>query len=204
MGLGILSDHALEHVPGTAQVFEGEQRREVERKAASRIGRSGLKYDRTGKILLVPQPSDDPNDPLVRPFNVPVSNKKCLGKCTRLTDIFTELVPPSPRHHSPASVPPLSHRKHTLPHPRRQHYLPRHLLRSRPNRHGSVNRLPPLGCRDRGLSFRAVSTYLGKTTCLSSRQCGGRGELCVGWRDRKTLWWIPVGEGISRRGTGAI
>jgi hypothetical protein len=75
MGLGILSDHALEQVPGTAQVFQGEQRREVERNAGSRIGSSDLKYDKTGKILLVPQPSDDPNDPLVRPLNVPVSNK---------------------------------------------------------------------------------------------------------------------------------
>jgi hypothetical protein len=75
MGLGILSDHALEQVPGTAQVLEGEKRREVERTAESRIGRSGLKYDKTGKILLVPQPSDDPNDPLVRPLHVPVSNK---------------------------------------------------------------------------------------------------------------------------------
>ncbi|RYO26301.1 hypothetical protein AA0111_g8209 [Alternaria arborescens] len=64
MGLGILADHALERVPGTAQVFEGEQRREVERNAGSRTGRSDLKYDKTGKILLVPQPSDDPNDPL--------------------------------------------------------------------------------------------------------------------------------------------
>ncbi|KAL1798163.1 hypothetical protein ACET3X_002200 [Alternaria dauci] len=64
MGLGILPDHALERVPGTAQVFEGEQRRELERSAASRLGRPELKYDKTGKILLVPQPSDDPNDPL--------------------------------------------------------------------------------------------------------------------------------------------
>ncbi|KAH6872381.1 major facilitator superfamily domain-containing protein [Alternaria rosae] len=64
MGLGILSDHALEQVPGTAQVLEGEQRREIERNAGSIIGRPGLKYDKTGTILLVPQPSDDPNDPL--------------------------------------------------------------------------------------------------------------------------------------------
>jgi len=64
MGLGILSDHALEQVPGTAQVLEGEQRREIERNAGNIIGRSGLKYDKTGTILLVPQPSDDPNDPL--------------------------------------------------------------------------------------------------------------------------------------------
>ena len=61
MGLGILDDHNLEHVPGTALVLEGEQRREVERNAVS----GGLKYDETGEILLVPQPSDDPNDPLV-------------------------------------------------------------------------------------------------------------------------------------------
>ena len=71
MGLGILSDHALEQVPGTAQVLEGEQRREIERNAGTIIGRSGLKYDKTGTILLVPQPSDDPNDPLVRPFEPP-------------------------------------------------------------------------------------------------------------------------------------
>lgn len=80
MGLGILSDHALGQVPGTAQVFEGEQRREVESKAGSMIGRSGLKYDKTGKILLVPQPSDDPNDPLVRPSKCP-SSEQILVKC---------------------------------------------------------------------------------------------------------------------------
>ena len=64
MGLGILDDHNLEHVPGTALVLEGEQRREVERNAVS----GGLKYDETGEILLVPQPSDDPNDPLNWPL----------------------------------------------------------------------------------------------------------------------------------------
>jgi hypothetical protein len=62
MGLGILDDHALEHVPGTALVLESKQRREIERDVARR---RGLKYDETGNVLLVPQPSDDPNDPLV-------------------------------------------------------------------------------------------------------------------------------------------
>jgi hypothetical protein len=83
MGLGILPDHALEQVPGTAQVFEGEQRREVERVAGSRVGRSGLKYDKTGTILLVPQPSDDPNDPLVRPSKRP-SFEQSLGKVHKI------------------------------------------------------------------------------------------------------------------------
>lgn len=45
---------------GTALVLEDDQE---ERTAVTRD--ANLKYDRTGKILLVPQPSDDPNDPLV-------------------------------------------------------------------------------------------------------------------------------------------
>ncbi|KAF2683249.1 MFS transporter-like protein [Lentithecium fluviatile CBS 122367] len=65
MGLGILEDRKLEHVPGTANVLESESKRPGER-AAER--EAGLKYDRTGKILLVPQPSDDPNDPLNWPL----------------------------------------------------------------------------------------------------------------------------------------
>ncbi|KAH7401780.1 MFS transporter-like protein [Phaeosphaeria sp. MPI-PUGE-AT-0046c] len=63
MGLGILQDHALDQVPGTALVLAtDEQQRQIEQNVAN--GRRALKYDRTGTILLVPQPSDDPNDPL--------------------------------------------------------------------------------------------------------------------------------------------
>ena len=51
----------MEHVPGTAFVLDGDRKREV----AQDTARNHLKYDKTGKILLVPQPSDDPNDPLV-------------------------------------------------------------------------------------------------------------------------------------------
>ncbi|KAF1998045.1 MFS general substrate transporter [Amniculicola lignicola CBS 123094] len=65
MGLGILEDHKLEHVPGTALVLEDEARRETEQAVARD---ASLKYDETGKILLVPQPSDDPNDPLNWPL----------------------------------------------------------------------------------------------------------------------------------------
>ncbi|OAL53472.1 MFS transporter-like protein [Pyrenochaeta sp. DS3sAY3a] len=65
MGLGILEDHHLEHVPGTAHVLEGDRRREVELTATRN---ANLKYDKTGTILLVPQPSDDPNDPLNWPL----------------------------------------------------------------------------------------------------------------------------------------
>jgi hypothetical protein len=63
MGLGILDDKHLEHVPGTANVLDGDRRREVASGVGGEAG--GLKYDATGRILLVPQPSDDEDDPLV-------------------------------------------------------------------------------------------------------------------------------------------
>ncbi|KAI9714508.1 MAG: hypothetical protein M1820_000469 [Bogoriella megaspora] len=65
MGLGILEDNKLEHVPGTATLEEEKLQLDE-----SQIEATGLKCDRTGKhpIILVPQPSDDPNDPLNWPL----------------------------------------------------------------------------------------------------------------------------------------
>ena len=59
MGLGVLEDHKLEHVPGTAPL--NELGREVYN--ASGVDSSILKHDPTGQFVLVPQPSDSPNDP---------------------------------------------------------------------------------------------------------------------------------------------
>ena len=61
MPLGILEACGLEHVPGTTP---------LENVADAAIPENGivngqlLKYDKSGKTILVPQPSDDPNDPL--------------------------------------------------------------------------------------------------------------------------------------------
>jgi hypothetical protein len=59
MPLGILDDNKLEHVPGTAPLSE-LNRIDVEVAGADR---SFLKHDASGEIVLVPQPSDSPNDP---------------------------------------------------------------------------------------------------------------------------------------------
>ena len=69
MGLGILEDHALDQVPGTAHVLDSEEQRRRIEDASARGGR-GLKYDKTGKILLVPQPGEGMGDPLVRSFRL--------------------------------------------------------------------------------------------------------------------------------------
>jgi MFS family permease len=60
MPLGILEDYKLENVPGTAPL------RELERTnlgVAGDVDSGWLKHDVTGQIVLVPQPSDSPNDP---------------------------------------------------------------------------------------------------------------------------------------------
>lgn len=58
MPLGILEDTKLENVPGTAPLNELGQDN-----VYSGIDPALLKHDETGKIVLVPQPSDSPNDP---------------------------------------------------------------------------------------------------------------------------------------------
>ena len=59
MPLGILEDHKLEHVPGTAPLNQlGREDQNI-----SGIDPSLLKHDASGEIVLVPQPSDSPNDP---------------------------------------------------------------------------------------------------------------------------------------------
>lgn len=60
MPLGILEDYKLEHVPGTA-LLRDLGRTDLETAVDADYG--SLKHDATGQIVLVPQPSDSPNDP---------------------------------------------------------------------------------------------------------------------------------------------
>lgn len=60
MPLGIIDDHHLEHVPGTSPLNELGH---VGLEDPAGIDSNFLKHDATGKIVLVPQPSDSPNDP---------------------------------------------------------------------------------------------------------------------------------------------
>ena len=52
----------LKLIVGTATVLDDEARLQEEHA----VHDPNLKYDPTGQIILVPQPSNDPNDPLVR------------------------------------------------------------------------------------------------------------------------------------------
>lgn len=89
MGLGILESKSLKHVPGTVENFESFENRAPNFQKATG---SDLKYYETasGSILLIPQPSDDPNDPL----NWPLWKRDLILLVLSVTSIFaTSLVP---------------------------------------------------------------------------------------------------------------
>lgn len=67
MPLGILDDTKLEHVPGTAPLNHLQ-----DTNTYSGVDPSLLKHDPTGNFVLVPQPSDSPNDP----YNWPQRKKE--------------------------------------------------------------------------------------------------------------------------------
>lgn len=60
MHLGTLEDRHLEHVPGTSPLNELGR---VGLDEPTGIEAEFLKHDITGRFVLVPQPSDSPNDP---------------------------------------------------------------------------------------------------------------------------------------------
>ena len=64
MGLGILEDNYLEHVPGTS-VFNDDPNASA-LSAYEGLDLNKLKHGsgKNAHLVLVPQPSDDPNDPL--------------------------------------------------------------------------------------------------------------------------------------------
>ncbi|KAF4334058.1 transporter HOL1 [Fusarium beomiforme] len=62
MGLGVLPDRHLSDVPGTSFLNEKGVSSTLEDSVPD--NHANLKHDPSGKIVLVPQPADDPNDPL--------------------------------------------------------------------------------------------------------------------------------------------
>ncbi|KAI0526126.1 major facilitator superfamily transporter [Xylaria bambusicola] len=86
MGLGILEVPG--HVPGTTRYFDDPDRPQI----ADTTDARGLKCDRSGPvpIILNPQPSDDPNDPL----NWPLWQRDVITFILSLTAIFATALGP--------------------------------------------------------------------------------------------------------------
>lgn len=86
MGLWVLEDRVMERVPGTTRYFDDPDRPQV----AGEDTR--LKCDTSGPvpIILVPQPSDDPNDPL----NWPLYQRDIILAILSLISIFATALGP--------------------------------------------------------------------------------------------------------------
>ncbi|KAK0717902.1 major facilitator superfamily domain-containing protein [Lasiosphaeria miniovina] len=87
MGMWILEDKVLDRVPGTTRYFD-----DPERPQYAADGVHGLKCDTSGPvpIILVPQPSDDPNDPL----NWSLLKRDAITLTLSLTAIFATALGP--------------------------------------------------------------------------------------------------------------
>ncbi|KAG9242382.1 MFS transporter-like protein [Calycina marina] len=88
MGLWVLADRHMEFVPGTTRYFDDLERPQV----AAAQQHIGLKCDTYGKlpIILIPQPSDDPNDPL----NWPLWKRDIITAVLSLTSVFATSLGP--------------------------------------------------------------------------------------------------------------
>ena len=90
MGLGILEDNHLGHVPGTAPLADAAS--DVEN---SRISDMRHSTGRDRDIILVPQPSDSPRDPL----NWPLWKRDCifllLTSATAMVDAWAYMLTPA-------------------------------------------------------------------------------------------------------------
>lgn len=89
MGLGVLEDRHMAHVPGTTRYFDDVNERP---QLADEQSARQLKCDNSGPqpIILVPQPSDDPNDPL----NWPLWRRDLILFVLSVTAIFATALGP--------------------------------------------------------------------------------------------------------------
>ncbi|PNH40222.1 hypothetical protein VD0004_g6749 [Verticillium dahliae] len=87
MGLGVLESKTLDHVPGTTRYYNDPSQPQPANGA-----NRGLKVDDSGPvpIILIPQPSDDPNDPL----NWPLWKRDLITFVLSVTAIFATALGP--------------------------------------------------------------------------------------------------------------
>lgn len=87
MGLGVLEDRVMANVPGTTRYYDDPLRPQM-----AQADGTDLKCDTNGpeKIILVPQPTDDPNDPL----NWPLWKRDLIIFILSTISIFTTALGP--------------------------------------------------------------------------------------------------------------
>jgi hypothetical protein len=155
MALGILETQ-VEHVPGTVYVYASDQRR-----AELLENAQHLKRDKTGRIILVPQPSNDPNDPLVG-LQLRHGKVKTLISTQELASLAAGC-------HSGNPLLRLLPRDHSLAFAGGRLRDPRDHLQANLSRRGPPHSLPPLRCLCGRMAVRGIGKSLGQKTPVSLR-----------------------------------
>ena len=167
MPLGILEPR-VEHVPGTVYVYESEQRQAELLQSARH-----LKKDKTGRIILVPQPSDDPNDPLVR-RNHNACEYPTLTVLIELASLATRR---DPRH----SLLCLLSRDDCISSTGSRFCHSCNCFPANIPGGGSAHSLPPVR-RGRGrMAFRRISKSMGQKTSISAGLAAHDRKFGMGW-----------------------
>ena len=89
MGLGILNDKHMEMPPGTSRLSE-----KFDINAHPEVDAAGRPLKKRGDIVLVPQPSDDPNDPLNWSYAWKNSILAILGLSLAITNALGPMLTP--------------------------------------------------------------------------------------------------------------
>lgn len=152
-----------------------------------------LKYDRSGPvpIILVPQPSDDPNDPLVRTrspavptrWRIITGNISCSVDVKASTDSYTflELASLASRPHSCCPLLCLCDMRNHQSSLGSEHGSNLTLFRKRLYKNRPAYRISSLWRRSCWDSLRTHGTGLGQTTSVYTRGGVRHVQLSLGW-----------------------
>ena len=183
MGLGVLNTRDP-NVPGTVNVLEEEG----QPKAA------GVGLKKHGNIILVPQPSDDPNDPLV--------GMRCPLKISYLK--VAELAIVEERCDSSHSLPHLLGRIDAIAATCCKYHHSVALVHVTVHGGCAPDRIPPPGCRRCRFHICRIGKSMGKEASLSSRHTPHHYQQRMGRGEWKELYQHIVGKDYPGRGSCAV
>jgi hypothetical protein len=191
MALGILEPAHTEHVPGTVDVWQAAQR-DAELLESARH----LKKTKDGRRILVPQPTDDPNDPLVGPFKIP--------ELADLTSAELATLETRPRPWYPVLC--ICHSDSSIASPCSRLNNPGYFVRKDISRCGRADCVPSGWRRCRRRYIRSFSSHLGQEAPVPVRSTLDDRIVCMGRRNTENLQLHlhSVGAHLPRRGSRAL
>ena len=157
-----------------------------------------LKYDRSGSvpIILVPQPSNDPNDPLV------LHRSSTICGHILMEALELAIMEARPDNHYP--FPHNRHCLHSKSSPCCKHRYSIALVQEGVYPNGVAYWLSPLWCRRCRFLVHCICTCVGQKTSIHSRHSPHHRQQRMGWSQWHKLQELALGSDHTRRGACSI